>query len=171
MLVSRKNTEIRKGEYKMTTHTDISKSGQTIQSPLGFQIFAWILGLFIILSLVLLGVGDILLTPETEAPLSESRAMQAWTARYQGLANEYTSSQVFVEQKALNAWAARYQALASEYALKVESMSQEAMDAWTTRYQGLASEYALMVEGMSQKALDAWAARYQGLADEILSKE
>ena len=85
-------------------------------------------------------------------------AFLASTARYQGLADFYASRKS-VSQRALDASSARYQGLADLFT------GNKAVNASTARYQGLADMFAEMNVGQSQRALDASSARYQALAE------
>ena len=126
----------------MATHTEISKSNQAFQPPMPTRTSIWpvVVVAFLILSLV--GIAVSLLTPKGEVLNRDNRPLEAWAARYQGVANASAAKVVLNSQRALEAWAARYQGLAEASAAKDALNSQRALEAWTARYQGSADFFA-----------------------------
>ncbi len=97
-----------------------------------------------------------LISPRGSAVLAQERALDAWSARYQGQAEALALRNH--SARVLEAWAARYQGQADALA-DGEPLSARALDAWFARYNAWATA----------RALNAWAARYQGQADEYLN--
>ena len=154
----------------MATHTEISKSNQAFQPPMPTRTSIWpvVVVAFLILSLV--GIAVSLLTPKGEVLNRDNRPLEAWAARYQGVADTFAAKDALISQRALEAWAARYQGVANASAAKVVLNSQRALEAWAARYQGLAEASVAKDALNSQRALEAWTARYQGSADSFASQ-
>jgi hypothetical protein len=148
----------------MTTHTDISKANQTIQLPAESRVSIGTVALVIILSLTLILITNSIVASRTSALSTDQRALNAWTSRYQRMADAYAIKASVPSQRALDAWAARHQGLADAYALKSAANSHRVMVAWIARYQGQANAYALKIAA-NQRANAASAARYQGMAE------
>lgn len=97
-------------------------------------------------------------TPRAQQSRS-TRAMEAWGARYQAMADQARTV------RARHAWGARYAKLATAYQTVPGSDARTSVstlkwiEASRARYQGLADAYH------TQRRLQAWSARYQGLAE------
>lgn len=89
-----------------------------------------------------------------ESSASVQRGMDAYAARYSGLAEQHLAM-----QRGIDAYAARNAGLAEIHA------SQRSIEAYTARNAGLAAYYNTAT---SQRANDAYAARLTGLAEHYL---
>ena len=142
----------------MTTQAEVVKSNHVVQTPMVIRTTIWTLLLTVLL------IGAIILTmPRKGEDFSSSRrALDADSARYQGLADAYAALKAPVGSHALEAWAARYQGQADAYAALNKPAGSDALEAWAARYQGQADAYA-----------EIWstiAARYQAMADYYQAK-
>jgi hypothetical protein len=166
----------------MTTQTNVNRSSETIQAKV--QVNPPIMR-FAIVALLLIAVITaifLVISPGEGVINTNNRAVEAQTARYQGLADWFAKKQAGLERgwqasaaryqgladldasaktRAIQASAARYQGLAEEYAAKKAAL-KSGWDASAARYQALANDYAL---SKMPPAFKAEAARYQGLAD------
>jgi hypothetical protein len=97
----------------------------------------------------------------TTASHSSPRGMDAYAARYTGMAAQYSPPEDTL-QRSRDAYAARLTGLAEDHAAKSHS-SQRGMNAYAARYTGLAEQYATTGHS-SPRGMDAYAARYTGLA-------
>ena len=96
----------------MTTQTEITKSNHVVQAPLRINIPIWPLVLAVLLILSLIGVAFVVIPTKGEGINSSHRALEAISARYQGLADQYAAMRQADSQRALEAISARYQGLA-----------------------------------------------------------
>ena len=146
----------------MTTQTEITKSTQVVQAPvIKTSVLPVIMAILLILSLI---SAVILMGPPMGKELSSSpRALSAWSARYQGLANEFSS------QQAQAAWSARYQGLAGLHAAGSVPVTSRAFGAMAARYQGLADHYVASQAIQVDRSWSASAERYQALAGAYLA--
>lgn len=143
----------------MTTQTNVNRSSETIQAKV--QVNPPIMR-FVIVALLLTAVITaifLVISPGEGVIDTNNRAVEAQTARYQGLADWFAKKQAGLE-RGWDASAARYQALANDYAL---SKMPPAFKAEAARYQGLADVY-MANKAALERGWDASAARYQGLA-------
>ena len=126
----------------MTTQTEAKRSNQVIQVLLlkKASIWLWVLAALLIISLV--SATQIGNSSKDVEISGNTRALEADSARYQGLADFYANTEEFGTQRSLDAMAARYQGLAYFYANAEISGTQRALDAMSARYQGLADFYA-----------------------------
>ena len=100
----------------MTTHTEVNPSTLPVQSPMQIKTPIWTWVLVALLFGSLIGAALFVLPQQAREVPSNQRALAAWTARYQGLANAYTAQNAPVSARSLAAWTARYQGLANAYA-------------------------------------------------------
>ena len=135
----------------MTTQLDISQSNQIHKLPAENKPFLWTLLLIIIVSLAIIGYTVSVLAPASLASSLTSPGLEAWSGRYQGLADQAAM------MEADNQWLA---AVSARYALMAEDYAKG--DAYAARYQGMADRFALI--GISEHGQTAWAARYQDMA-------
>jgi hypothetical protein len=156
----------------MTTQKNVSVSNPTAPSSIGTKTNYSSLAMGVVLALILIGAAILFSKPTIGTSAIESRAAQAWTARYQGLAGQATRLEEANRVQGFEAWAARYQGLANRYApVKASAARYQRMadyfatvDASAARYQGLANLYNLEDGTISQRVLAAWAARYEAMA-------
>jgi hypothetical protein len=94
---------------------------------------------------------------------SSPRGMDAYAARYTGMAARYSAPEGAL-QRGMNAYAARCTGMAERYAALRGHSSQRGMNAYAARYSGMAAQQAGRNES-TQRAIDAYAARCKGLAE------
>ncbi len=104
----------------MTTQTEITKSHQAPQAPLQIKISIWPLVLAVLLIVALIGVAIVVIPTRGEDINSRGRALEAISARYQGLANLHAAKREADSQIALESISARYQGLADLYQAREE---------------------------------------------------
>jgi len=143
----------------MTTRTEVSKSNSVLHIPAltRISVFPFVLVAFLILSSIVIAVS--IFTPEREIRTVDNRALQTWTARYQGMADLSAATDALSSHQALDAWAARYRGMADLSVATDGLSSQKALDAWAARYQGLVDLSAANDVLNSQKSHAAWASR------------
>jgi hypothetical protein len=137
----------RKGEITMTTQTEVTRSNQAIQVllPKKASLWLWVLAVLLIISVV---SATLLVVSSKDVEISgNTRALEADSARYQGMADFYANTEVLGTQRAMDAMSARYRGLADFYANTEKSGTQRAMDAMAARYRGLADFYAASEQG------------------------
>jgi hypothetical protein len=141
------------GDLTMTTNTSTHPDETQASIPVALKSHSAILSSAMIVLLFILIAGFAVVATQLTAieTTDKGRALEAWSARYQGKADLYLA-----RQRSIQAWAARYQGQADLY-----TAQQRSLDAWAARYQGLADLYA----AKKAASLVAWAARYQGQAD------
>jgi hypothetical protein len=100
----------------MTTQTDITNSSQVVQAPLKIKTPIWP---FIFVALLIVSVisAAILVIPPMVGKISgNDTALNAMSARYQGLAELHAAMDRSVTQRSFEAMSARYQGLADFHA-------------------------------------------------------
>ena len=113
-----------------------------------------------VIGIALIAMALILVNNPFATPSAQT-ALQADSARYQGLADQFAVLSSTEPNSPIVANSARYQGLADLYTGR-QSISQRALDASLARYQGLAELSS------GNPSLEADAARYKGLADLIV---
>lgn len=73
----------------MTTETKITESQQAVQVPLQIRASLWPSALAVLVFLSLVGATILVIPPKGEDFFSSRRALEATSARYQGLAEYY----------------------------------------------------------------------------------
>ena len=126
----------------MTTQTEIANSKQGVQAPFQIKKPIWPLVLAVVVILSIVGAAIMIIPARAEHLGSSHRALEATSARYQGLADLYAANSPVDSQRALEATSARYQGLAGLYAINSPVDSQRALEATSARYQGLADMQA-----------------------------
>jgi hypothetical protein len=144
----------------MTTQVEVTKSSQTIQAPSQIKKPIWPFVLAILLTLFLISAAILVISPAEAVSSGNQRALEAMTARYQGLAEMQARNEAALE-RGWQASAARYQGLAD---LQAKPISSPALEAMTARYQGLA-EMQARNEAALERGWQASTARYQALAE------
>ena len=147
----------------MTTQTEITKSTRVVQAPVQVKTPVWpmILGVALILSLI--GAAILIPASKRDAPPSNARALNAWSARYQGLANQHAAE--VDTKRAMQAWSARYQGQADLYAAGKVIQLDRNWSAVAERYQAMADAYLAAQDAGLAAGWSATATRYQALAD------
>jgi len=139
----------------MTTHTEVTGSSQIVGTRLAEKKINWFWVMDIALALVLIITAFVVALPANRSVESSQRALEAMSARYQGVADIHAARNEASAQRALEAMSARYQGLADL------QIAQRSLKAVSARYQGLADLHV----ARSAPALEAMSARYQGLAE------
>ena len=125
----------------MTTQTEIANFKQDVQPPLPIKNYKWPLVLAVLVILAIVSAVIVIIPARAEHLDSNLRALEATSARYQGLSDLYAINSPVDSQRALEATSARYQGLADLYAINSPVDSQRALEATSARYQGLADLY------------------------------
>jgi uncharacterized lipoprotein YehR (DUF1307 family) len=155
----------------MTTQTRLSETVQVVPTiaKSKIRIIPWVILALIIIALVAVVFAvSPALNSKSETNM---KALEAVSARYQGMADSYYAMQELNSQKALESISAHYQGLANLYGAELVTDSQKALESISARYQGQADLIAAKRQSDSQKALESISAHYQGLADLYLGGE
>jgi hypothetical protein len=123
--VNNRVTESTKGESLMISQTDTNVSA--IRNKLKGKnemksntiLFT---GLALILALIL--ISNSIMATNTSARSNDQLTLDAWAARYQGVADLYAHKEGSLSQRGLDAWAARYQGVAGLVSLSVVPETQ-----------------------------------------------
>jgi hypothetical protein len=145
----------------MATHKDVrnEKQSRHLHAAQTTLFFGLTLAVLVALVFTGLNLSSPVLLPDTG--MANSRAEEAWAARYQGQAAAFALQETARTRSNL-AYTARLQGLADE---EVVEQKVQVNTAYTQRMQGLADFYALMEAERFQRANDAYSSRLQGLAD------
>ena len=145
----------------MTTHTEVTGSSQIVGTRLAEKKINWFWVMAIALALVLIITAFVVALPAGRSVESNQRALEAMSARYQGVADIHASRNEASTQRALNAVSARYQGLADLHVAR----SAPALEAMSARYQGLAELHGA---GQLAQHWSSTTGRYQALAEAYL---
>ena len=125
----------------MTTQTEVTNTNQVVRTPLQITLSIWPLILAALLILTVISAVILVTPPKAEEISSNSRALVAMSARYQGLADLHAANSP-VSKRALDAASARYQGMADAYLSEQAEGIETGWSATAARYQALA-EYHL----------------------------
>jgi len=151
----------------MTTKVEISKSNQVLLKHKKGIDFLLILILAAVLATTIIATQWVP-TLAKEVTIDEnSRANQAWAARYQGLADLFAIDEPPQNPGSVAAFNLRYQALTKAY-YKAQNAQRAAM-ASTARYQGLAELFAPEDPPQNPGSVANFTLRYQELTEAYYS--
>ena len=103
---------------------------------------------------------------------SFERGMDAYTARYQGMAKAYAAkeaSSTISAQRSRTAEVARLNGTAKAFAEMEAARFQRSWDAYAARYTAMGKQY--IVSKNIQRGWNTYAARYQAMADQFAARE
>jgi hypothetical protein len=154
----------------MTTQTEIANFKQDVQPPLPIKNYKWPMVLAVVVILAIVSTVIVIIPARAEhldlegldkRVLSDLRALEAISARYQYSADLYAANQAADSQRALESISARYQGLADLYAINSPVDSQRALEATSARYHPDHPDMQAANSPVdSQRALEATSARY-----------
>jgi hypothetical protein len=154
----------------MTTQTEITNPNHVVAIPSKIKPTVWPLILIAILILAVVGAVVLVSPPEVEVVSGNTRALEAMSARYQGLAEAHAAKNQ-VSVRSLKASTARYQGMAEAFSSEGVSGLEAGRLASAARYQGLAEMHAAGEVTSPEVYWTATAARYQALADDFARRE
>lgn len=138
----------------------------------------WVKGIAVVIAVLAVGavIGFLTFDPrsaeiESVAVVSADevgarRSIDAYAARYAGLAEHYAAGDLRSE-RSRRAYAARYAGLAQHHASASEA-ARRSIRAYGARYTGIAEHYTGKRHS-SQRGMDAYAARCAGMAERYLA--
>ncbi len=149
----------------MTTQTQMTNANRAVSAPIKKKTQFWLLVLAAFLLLPLISAAILVLQPKGEEFVSNRRALESISVRYQGMADLYAAGIEAQTQRALEIISSRYQGMVDLSASGNNADAYRALDILSSRYQGMADIYAAGINAQTQRALEILSSRYQGMAD------
>lgn len=154
----------------MTTQTEITTPNHVVAIPSKIKPNVWPLILIAILILAVVGAVVLVSPPKAEVVSGNTRALDAMSARYQGLAEVHAANNP-VSVGSLEASTARYDGMVEAFSFEGVSGLEAGRLASAARYQGLAEVHVTGEVASPEVYWSTTAARYQALADDFARKE